>query len=176
MITFFSTGCTTMNLNKDDNKGKINSEQIRYETQNQGADNLGSSKPDYSKYEQSVRKLKELKEATEHGPDTDIFTNEEVEAVMDHLRKQEEIIDAQAAMSGDKIYVAVKLNNNGDQDIGNEIERQVREVVKNKEIIIYTDYSDWERSKDEGASKGAASLGKDLENMLENFFNVNVKE
>lgn len=131
---------------------------------------------DYSYYEQSKRRMGEFKQKNPQNMDEDIYTSEETNRVADHLLKQSNIVNAQVASTNDRIIVAVKLSDYGDREVGNEIEQEVRTIVPNKEIVVYTDYTYWEHEKDKMASDGASEISENVDDFLENFFNIDIKK
>lgn len=104
---------------------------------------------------------------------SDAFTNEESVELSKRLEKQKNIVKAQVASTEDRIIVAVMLNDHSDHNITRKIESEVKKTNPDKQIVIYTDDSHWDRMKNLDARMKSGSIGNGFEDNIKGLFNIN---
>lgn len=102
---------------------------------------------------------------------SDIFTNEEADKIYNHLINQKEIKQVQVASANDKVIVGVMLSDHTDHNIRDKIEKEVRKVVPDKKIVVYTDDVHWDRLSNLKSKLGASKGGKNLGDQIKKLFN-----
>lgn len=156
------TACTNTRENAEDNNGKVDTQPINYETEGERKDRLNI--PDNQKQEEHPKQEKQNY--------SDAFTNEESVMISKTLEKRKDITQAQVASTDDRIIVAVVLSNQPKHDIVNKIETDIKEIVPNKQIVIYTDESHWERMKNLDSGLRSKGVGPDMEDRINYFFHT----
>src|SRR5699024_6517282 len=82
---------------------------------------------------------------------TDPYVNKTTAEIYDQISHFKEIKQAQVTAADDKIVVALMLNDYNEEDVRDKIVNNVRDIVPNKEIVIYTDDVHWNRIKNKRA-------------------------
>lgn len=165
----FATGCDQFISNESmENNNDVNTELITYE--NEEGKNKGPT--NFDGYEKSKQRRERLQDDS-NQPITDQYTNAETNRIAEHLMTLDEINRAQVVSTDDRIVVGVILNLHDDQHIGNMIEEEVRELITDdRDIVVYTDEKYWYQRRNLDAKGRATQIGEDLEDILDNFFNL----
>lgn len=147
----------------------VETEFISYENEDANDQKLPTN---FEGYEQSKQR-KDLLQDDSDNKITDQYTTEETQMISEHLMNLQEIQAAQVASTDDRVVVGVILNRNADRHIGNMIEEEVRKFVNDdKDIVVYTDDTYWYQRRNLDAKANATQLGEDLEELLDDFFNI----
>lgn len=104
---------------------------------------------------------------------SDAFTNEESLMLTNTLEKRKDIMQAQVATTDDRVIVGVMLSEHTDHNTTKKIESEIKEIIPDKQIIIYTDDTRWERMKNLDAKLESKNIGNDVEDNIKELFNIN---
>lgn len=163
------SGCTNSSPSGKQNSSPENMEFIHYKTEGDNKNRHEDSiypELDGENYEQSQNRLEKFNEVNDREMETDIYYNEETQKVSALLTELDEIKKVQVVAIDDRIVVAATLSDHAEQDIGNFIEEKVRTVVQDKDIVVYTDYTEWHQENDERAKPARDTIQK----FLNDFF------
>lgn len=159
LLIIVLTACTNTKEEEQDNHDNNNTgiQPMHFETdkkaenRNNGEDNQRQNKTRYS----------------------DVFTNEESIMLSEKLEKRKGINRAQVASTDERVIVAVMLSDHSDHNITKKIEADIKEIIPDKQIVIYTDDTHWERMKNLDARLESKNIGNDVEDNLKELFNIN---
>lgn len=154
---------------QDNKRENINTRQISNETGERELINKDSNKDYYESDEEGI--------GTD-GDENKIFATEEAKEISQLLARHQHIQDAQVATVGDQVIVSVALKNHTrpNNNMLVEMEREIKEIVPNKEVLLYTDERQWNRMKDLDAGLKQREAGKSVEEFIEKYFNIDVKD
>lgn len=93
---------------------------------------------------------------------SDAFTNEESIQISKTLEHKHDIMQAQVASTEDRVIVSLILNDHTDHEVTGKLQREIQEMVPDKQIIIYTDDPHWERMKNMDTKLKAHQFGDDI--------------
>lgn len=115
------------------------------------------------------------------GNNVDIFTTEEAADISHQLRERTDVSQAQVATTKDRVIIGVMLSKNAkhftdDQQIIREIEQEVSSMIPEKEVVVYTDDAHWNQMKDLNAKAKQSNAGENIEDYIEKFLNIDVKD
>ena len=150
----FTIGCTNMNTDEKNETGSNNetTHPINYETKEQEQNRLGVNKQntnenDYYKGDNPER----INSGKDGNHNTDIFTTDEAKKISEQLSKRKDIKQTQVATTEKSVIVGIMLNEQSkqidNQNIVNDIEKEVSKLSPNKEIVVYTDNIHWNQMK-----------------------------
>lgn len=182
ILVFIIGGCTNTNSDgqKETNKESPNSDPISFETQ-QGKKNQGKGIREHSLEEQPGYPQHD-QDNVNHGEanrnNADIFTTQEAEEISRHLTKRRDITQAQVATTEDRVIIGLilKKQQTGNQQLIDNIEKEVQQFAPDKEIIVYTDDTHWNKMKNLDRGLKRNNSGEDVESYIENFFGNNGKD
>ncbi|WP_170875264.1 YhcN/YlaJ family sporulation lipoprotein [Virgibacillus pantothenticus] len=145
---------------------------IHYETEKERNERLNIREQSIGEkggYPQS--KQENINESNFNSGYSDPFTNEEAIMITEALQKKRQIVQAQVASTNDRILIGVILSTHVSGDIGNEIKKEVKKLLpdSNKEIIIYTDDTHWEKMRNLDARLEAKDNGENMEELINRF-------
>ncbi|NWO13295.1 YhcN/YlaJ family sporulation lipoprotein [Virgibacillus sp.] len=172
-LAFIVLGCTNEEAEYDyQHHEKDNTQPIHYETDKERKDRLNireetvGEKGGYPQSKQDNINRSDFKSGY-----ADPFTNEESKLIAEALRDHKQISQAQVASTADRILIGVKLNTHVTDDVGEDIKKEVKQLLPqaNKEIIIYTDDAHWEKMKNLEARIEAKDNGKKMEEFINQF-------
>ncbi|MFD1038604.1 YhcN/YlaJ family sporulation lipoprotein [Virgibacillus byunsanensis] len=175
LLLVFTIGCTPdTDENTQDNTENMNTQPMQYETEKERRQRLNiedKSIGELGGYPQTQQNgLNESDDETTRFSDE--YTNEDSTEISRHLKSRKDIKQAQVAITDDRVIVAVMLDEYVGDDITKTIERDVRKIVSDKEIIIYTDDIYWDHRRNDDARDGQRNIGEGIEKGLERFFNM----
>lgn len=163
-VVLVACNANTSEQNAEDDQQGNNVQPIRYNTDERG-NNL-----DYGQqggYPQS--ELDELHDDGVSERTKDKYVTEEGMKVSEHLQERKDIKQAQVAVTEDRVVVAVTLNEYLEHhEIAEDIRKDVKQFIPDKTVVVYTDDYYWKRMR----NLNARDLGNDIEQFLENFFNL----
>lgn len=168
-IAVFLVGCAGGNDNAADNEDNLNSEPIHYETEkerNDGHDNGPDSIAEQGGYEQSERHRLNM---GDRDAKTDIYTNEFTMSITEQLRQNKNVKQVQVAATDKKVIVGVQVNEYAAKGIKKTIKKEVKKMVPERKVVIYTDRIYWDKMRNEDAEPD--QLNGDVEEFLDEFFN-----
>lgn len=162
LLIIVLTACTNTKEEAQDNHDNNNTgiQPMHFETdkkaenRNNGEDNQRQQRQNKTRY-------------------SDVFTNEESIMLSEKLEKRKGINRAQVASTDERIIVAVMLSDHSDHNITKKIEADIKEIIPDKQIVIYTDDTHWERMKNLDARLESKNIGNDVEDNLKELFNIN---
>lgn len=132
---------------------------------NQRENETGEINNDYGRVLQ-----KEKLSNNEMNSYTDPTITERTEMIKEELMKNRDISMTEVHELDDKIFIAVRLTDNifapvHDEDIIPDIEKRVQRIIGNtgKEIIVWTDHTEWKSFRNENATP-------QIINMFNEFF------
>jgi hypothetical protein len=97
------------------------------------------------------------------GRFSDAFTNEESIRISKALEQRRDIVQAQVASTENRVIVSVMLNKQADNhNVPEKIREEIQTIIPDKQIVIYTDDTHWERMKDIDTKLKAKNFGNDI--------------
>lgn len=181
ILVFIVGGCTNTNSDgkKETNKESPNSDPISYETQQGNKDRGGvrehslEEQAGYSQHDQD-----NVNHGEANRDNTDIFTTQEAEEISRRLTRRRDITQAQVATTEDRVIIGVilKKQQTGNQKLISDIEKEVQQFAPDKEVIVYTDDTHWNKMKDLDKGLKRNNSGEDVEKYIENFLNMDIKD
>ncbi|MFZ3576420.1 YhcN/YlaJ family sporulation lipoprotein [Virgibacillus sp. DJP39] len=151
-IVIVMTACSDgENSAADNNNNEPQSQPLNYENETEKNRRLGLRDQTIGEkggYSQSDQKL--INRGDVGANNKDIYTNEKSQEIVKYLMDRHGIKVAQVAITDEKIIVAVMFDDRtGTNDaIADVIEKEVRKFDASKQIVVYTDQSNWEQVKD----------------------------
>lgn len=156
------TACTNTREDAEDSNEEVETQPIHYESEGERKDRLNI---------QDNPKKEGIPKQEKQKNYSDAFTNEESVMLSETLEKRKDINKAQVASTEDRIIVAVMLSDHPDRNITNKIKTDIKKIVPDKQIVIYTDDTHWERMKNLDAGLKSKGVGTDMEDRINYFFN-----
>jgi Sporulation lipoprotein YhcN/YlaJ (Spore_YhcN_YlaJ) len=102
----------------------------------------------------------------------DQFSNENTRLISKYLAERKDIVQAQVSETDNRIIVAVITpdpNQNGDNsDLVKSIDKEVRRVVPDKDIVVYVDKIHWNRMRN--LNSHPRTINREVQEKLDNFF------
>lgn len=111
----------------------------------------------------------------EHGTERNIFESREERQISQQLAKRKEVSQSRVAVTPNRVIVFASLNDYPN-DIEKDIENDVRRFVEDKQVVVFTDEIQWERMKHLDASLKQKEVGEDVEEFLERYFDIDIKD
>lgn len=159
-IFVFLTACTNARDNTESNKENTNTEPINYEMEGEREERLNIQGNDKQKTYPEQRY-------------SDAFTNEESIMLSKELERRRDVTKAQVASTDDRVIVAVMLQDHADHNITKKLRKEIEKMIPDKQVIIYTDDTHWDRMKNIDAKMGTKNIGNENRNKIKDFFNTN---
>lgn len=164
-LLFILVGCgngITLKNSKDELK-QTHPQQVRNQSTLQ-------EELDYYEDYVDVRQLQKKKLADNDMENySDPYVTEESQEIAKKLMENKDIIMTEVKIIDEQVFVAVRLRENiygrnHETDIVTTIEKQVAETLKDehKEIIVYTDHSQWQKLKNQHAKPELNSMYNDF--------------
>ncbi|MFS0672929.1 YhcN/YlaJ family sporulation lipoprotein [Ornithinibacillus sp. 179-J 7C1 HS] len=167
----FATACGN---ETEEGTNEINNNSIspiNYETpeeQEERTDNREKTIGELGGYPQSEQEYVNEGDKNLGASNEDSYTNERTLQISEYLSERKEIVQAQVAETDERIIVAVMTGNKYYPDLQDTIEDEVRQIVSDKEIVVYTDSIWWDRMRNLNSSPN--HLDEEIEENLNNFF------
>lgn len=173
ILMLFLSGCTSMNAREtNDNKiGKINSQNVKYESERQQREQLEVVEDPTKDYYQS-----DEEGIGTGGNERNFYPTVDTREIAQLLAKRKDVQNSQVASFTDGVVVVLQLNNYSNPNVANELEREIAQIVPNKKVIIYTDDISWNRMKKLDSGLQQRKMGENVENWVEKYFNVDMKD
>lgn len=111
----------------------------------------------------------------QYGTERNIFNSREERQISQQLAKRKEIMQSRVAITPNRVVVFAQLSEYPN-DIVKEIEKDVERFVTDKQIVVFTDEAQWGRMKHLDAGLEQREVGEDLEQFLERYFNIEIKD
>lgn len=111
----------------------------------------------------------------QYGSERNIFESVESRQISQQLARRDEVIQSRVAVTPNRVIVFASLNDYPN-DIEKQIEDDVKKYVQDKQIIVFTDEAQWERMRHLESSLKAEEIGEDMEQYLERYFNIDIKD
>ncbi|WP_174613924.1 YhcN/YlaJ family sporulation lipoprotein [Virgibacillus ihumii] len=169
LFAVFIVGCNAVTDNAADNDGDLSSEPIHYETENERNNRLNNRPENIAEqggYEQSERDRLNM---GDRDAKTDLYTNEFTMSISEHLKQNKNVKQAQVVATDKKIVVGVQVNEYAPKGIKKTIKNEVKQMVPERKVVVYTDRVYWDKMRDEDAEPD--QLNGDMEEFLDEFFN-----
>lgn len=168
VLCYLLIGCTDNEESTQNNLDDA-AQPINYETKKEQSDRLGVRKKNTGEqggYPQSEQT--EMNNGDERGK-KDLFTNEESISISNHLKEWREVIQAQVALTEDRVVVGVTLNPSAPPNMQDIIKKEVQKIKPDKKVFVYTDDIYWDRMRNKDARLDQAN--SDMDEFLDEFFN-----
>ncbi|QKY69569.1 YhcN/YlaJ family sporulation lipoprotein [Lentibacillus sp. CBA3610] len=159
-------GCAEYETGDNGTQDNMNSQPIKYETQEEQDERLGTESDEQKTYPDN--KYKDINEG-DSGKNTDKFTNEMSLSISNHLKQRHDVRQAQVAVTDEKVVVGVMLTDQAPPDMRDLVEEEVQQLVPNKDVYVYTDDIYWDRMRNKDAELD--QLNGDVREYLREFFN-----
>jgi Sporulation lipoprotein YhcN/YlaJ (Spore_YhcN_YlaJ) len=159
-------------MNTDVNQKSI--QPINYETpkeQESRSNDREKSIGEIGGYKQSDQEYVNEGDKNFKAKNEDQYTSERTYLISEYLSERKEIVQSQIAETDDRIIVAVMTGNQYFPELPEIITREVKEIVPDKEIVVYTDKAWWDHMRN--LNSNPKDLDRDVENNLNEFFNNN---
>lgn len=166
-ITILFMGCSPGANEKSKQKSDDFADRVHDKTN----DRTQQENYDPIKYIQSDEKGI-AKDGTKHN----IFETDEARAIAQELSARKDVKQTQVATNDEQVAVFVLLHDYQDPDIAKSLEKDIHKISPNKEIFVYTDKVHWNRLKDLDSTIKARQIGDNLEQFLEKYFNLDIKD
>lgn len=111
----------------------------------------------------------------QYGSERNIFNSREERQISQQLAKRKEIMQSRVAITPNRVVVFASLSEYPN-DITKSIEEDVKRFVPDRDVVVFTDEAQWERMKHLDASLKQREIGEDLEEFLEEYFNIDIKD
>ena len=148
LFIIFLSGCSSISMDSSIEENRPQPHRV----------NNGTPMKEHLTYYEDFVDARELQKENLADSDfdhyTDPYTTEETQRISKKLMENRDIINVEVRMDEEQVFVAVKLRENNydrnqDTEIVTEIEQQVRDILidDTKQVIIYTDHTQWQRLK-----------------------------
>jgi hypothetical protein len=157
----------TKKLNNDNNTVQ----PINYETEEEEKERTGNqdrSIGELGGYPQSEQEYVNEGDRNLSAKNEDRYTNERTMQISDYLSERKEIVQAQVSETEDRIIVAVQTGNKYYPDLKQTIEEEVKQIVSDKEIVVYTESIWWDRMRNQNSSPNL--MDAEMEENINDFF------
>ncbi|GAA0601596.1 hypothetical protein GCM10009001_17990 [Virgibacillus siamensis] len=169
LLATILAGCAGITDNAADNEDDLSSEPIHYETENERNDRLNNGPDSIAEqggYEQSDQDRLNM---GDRDAQTDLYTNEFTMSISEQLKQNKNIKQAQVTATDKKIVVGVLLNEYAPKGMKQSIKKEVKQMVPERKVVVYTDRIYWDKMRDEDAEPD--QLNGDVEEFIDEFFN-----
>ncbi|ALX48193.1 YhcN/YlaJ family sporulation lipoprotein [Lentibacillus amyloliquefaciens] len=170
LILFVFIGCAQYETGEEgSSREDSNSQLINYETEQEQNERLGKNTDnpgmnnDYPENNQG-----EINKGDENAQ-SDLFTNEMSQSISTQLKQRNDIRQAQVAVTDERVVVGVMLTDQAPPDMREVVEQEVKEMVPNKEVHVYTDDIYWDRMRNKDSQLD--QFNGDVREFLREFFN-----
>lgn len=169
VLLFVLIGCAEYKTEDEGNQENLNSQPIKYETEQEQDERLGKEN-NYSGQNNGYpqNEQEELNEGDENAQ-SDKFTNEMSQSISNHLKKRNDVRQAQVAVSDERVVVGVMLSDRAPPDMRERVEQEVQQMVSTKDVYVYTDDIYWDRMRNKDSQLD--QLNGDMREFLREFFN-----
>ncbi|WP_042146142.1 YhcN/YlaJ family sporulation lipoprotein [Paucisalibacillus sp. EB02] len=158
----------------NNNTNQKNIQPINYETPNEQESRSGDQDKSIGEiggYKQSDQEYVNEGDKNFNAKNEDQYTSERTYLISEYLSERKEIVQSQIAETDDRIIVAVMTGNQYFPDLPEIITRDVKEIVPDKEVVVYTDKAWWDHMRN--LNSNPKDLDQDIEKNLHDFFNNN---
>ncbi|MBS3679463.1 YhcN/YlaJ family sporulation lipoprotein [Ornithinibacillus massiliensis] len=100
----------------------------------------------------------------------DRFTSERTLQISEYLSERKEIVQAQVAETDDRIIVAIMTGNKYYPNLADNIEEEVKQIVSDKEIVVYSESTWWDRRRNLNSNPNPTQLEEEVENNINDFY------
>ncbi|GAA0442515.1 hypothetical protein GCM10008983_19490 [Lentibacillus halophilus] len=173
LMSFVLIGCGTDD-DRQQTQDNNDTQPINYETEQERKDRQGVEDENIGErggYPQTEQKR--LNDGDENAQ-SDSFTNEMSMSIADQLKQKRKVKQAQVAVADDRIVVGVMINASAPPDMRERLEKEVQNMVPEKEVYVYTDDIFWDRMRNKDSKPD--QLNGDMEEFMREFFNRDRKE
>jgi len=152
-------GCSSMNNDTGNENESPETDNTSY--------NSTKNHPDPLKKDRT----KQRQENTRDTKNRDIFTNDTSIEIQETLTNRSDIRRAQVAITNTRAMISLQLSDHANRDgILDSVENDVKHIVPEKEIVIYTDDSYWRRMKDLGSRLKRLTDDDDIDKYIDEHF------
>ncbi|GGA69285.1 YhcN/YlaJ family sporulation lipoprotein [Ornithinibacillus halotolerans] len=151
-----------------------NIQPINYETKEEQKTRLGQNEQSIGElggYPQSEQERVNEGDKNFGAKNEDRYTNERTYYIAEKLSERKEVVQAQVAETDKRVIVAVMTGNKYYPDLPKSIREEVKEMIPDKEIVVYTDAAWWDRMRNLNSNPDKLEIT--IERNLNNFFNNN---
>ncbi|HLQ71560.1 MAG TPA: YhcN/YlaJ family sporulation lipoprotein, partial [Bacillota bacterium] len=101
----------------------------------------------------------------------DVFTNNTSNKIREKLTNRQDIRRAQVAVTKTRAIISVQLSDHANrEDILDSIQHDTEPMVPNKDIVIYTNDSYWNRMKKLGSELKNLTDDDDIDHYIDKYF------
>lgn len=171
---FFITACGNDNAEQGNKPNQDNQFQpIHYETPDDDKqERMGDKEKTIGEkggYPQSDQKEVNRGDDNTNGANESPYSNEKTRLISKYLAERKEIVQAQVSETDDRIIVAViTKDQNKNLNLTPLIEKEVRQVEPDKEIVVYTDNIYWHRMRN--LNSHPSTITREMQEKLDDFF------
>lgn len=164
-MLFLLIGC---NQAETESQEPISPDQVRYDKEIERDDSNNHPLRQYTESEE--------KGISEYGTKREIFRTDEALRVTQLLSERDDVRHAHVATSDTQVVAFVLLKDYEDHHIAKTLEEEVKTIVPDKDIYIYTDKNHYNRIEDLKSSMKPRQIGKDLQRFFEKYLNLDIKD
>ncbi|WP_026906323.1 YhcN/YlaJ family sporulation lipoprotein [Paucisalibacillus globulus] len=174
---FLVTACGNEPEQGLNNKGnqiqnQNNTQPINYETTNEQKERLGErdkSIGELGGYKQSDQEYVNEGDKNFNAKNEDQYTSERTYLISEYLSERKEVVQSQIAETDDRVIVAVMTGNKYYPDLPEIIRRDVKQIIPDKEVVVYTDAAWWDRMRNLNSNPN--DMDDNIQKDLDDFFN-----
>lgn len=170
-ILFATAGCGN-EAEEGQNENNNQYQPINYETREEQTNRAGSRDNTIGElggYPQSDQEYVNDGDKNLNAKNEDRYTNERTMLISEYLAERKEIVQAQVAETDERIIVAViTADNEYFPNLNEVIEKEVKRVIPDKQIVVYTQAIWWDRMRNLNSSPN--DLDEKMNRDIDNFF------
>ncbi|GIO27663.1 YhcN/YlaJ family sporulation lipoprotein [Ornithinibacillus bavariensis] len=179
MVILLCTGLTSACGNNNTEQGTSDPKEIKqfqsvnYETPREQKNRSDNDKTigERGGYPQSEQPGINVGDENTSHTNEDRYSNEKTRLISKYLKERKDIVQAQVSETDDRIIVGVitpNPNQNENPNLHKEIEKDVRRVEPNKDIVVYVDKIYWNQMRN--MNSRPSNMNRDIQEKLNDFF------